>query len=191
MKNAIYEIFLNISCSLDDRYILSKIIYFENYISYKNIKQDTLIFNKIIDWKKNDKLNFKEFFESLPITDPDNDKLFDDYKDFIKYLKNNYEIEINIDEENYCKFDYFIEIINKIDSELCPKIYDYRKTFINMMNVMLNASEKIISLSNNKSKLIRNNLPTYLKNLHIHIPNWKNKELIKNIIDTASKKIYK
>lgn len=59
-----------------------------------------------------------------------------------------------------------------------------------MMNVMLNASEKIISLSNNKSKLIRNNLPTYLKNLHIYIPNWKNKELIKNIIDTASKKIY-
>lgn len=188
MKNAIYEIFLNTCCVLNDKYILTKIIYFQNHIVNKNIKQDTLIFNKILDWKKNNKFNFEEFFIGSRPINPDNDKPFDDYEDFKKYIDDNYKIKIFLDNKNYCQFEYFIEIINKIDAELCPKIYDYRKTFTNMLNIMLDASDKIITMSNDKSRLIKHNFPAYLDNLPIHIQNWKNKTLVKNIYNTISKK---
>ena len=67
--------------------------------------------------------------------------------------------------------------------------YDYRKTFTNMMNIMLDASDKIILMANEKSKLIKHNLPAYLDNLPIHIQNWKNKTLVKNIYDVIGKKL--
>lgn len=189
IKNAIYEIFKNISSVLNDKYILTKIIYFQNYVVNKNIKQDTLIFNKILDWKKNNKFNFEEFFIGTRPINPANDKPFYDYFEFAKYLDEEHKIKIFLDNDNCTQFEYFIEIINKIDSEICPKIYDYRKTFTNMMSVMLDASDKIIVMSNKKSRLIRYNLPIYLDNLHYHIPKWKNKESTKNIYDALSKKM--
>lgn len=189
MKKAIYEIFLNISCVLNNKYILTKIIYFQNHIANKNIKQDTLIFNNILDWKKNNKFNFEEFFIGSRPINPDNDKPFDDYINFKKYFEDNYRIKIMIDDNKCCKFEYFEEIINRIDYDMCPKIYDYRKTFTNMMNIMLDASDKIIFMANDKSKLIKHNLPAYLDNLPIHIQNWKNKTLVKNIYNAIGKKL--
>lgn len=188
IKKAIYEIFLNICCVLDNKYILSKIIYFEQQVENKNIKQDTLMFNKIIEWKKNDEFDFEDFFDSSGIINPDNDKPFLKINSFIEYLGNNHEIYIKFNKNYLCKFDYFIEIINVIDSNCSPKIYDYRKTFINMLSIMLDASDKIIELNNKKSNIIKYNLPLYLDNLHLHINNWKNEELQKNIYYTLDKK---
>lgn len=189
MKKAIYEIFLNISCVLNDKYILTKIIYFQNYIQNKNIKRDTLIFNKIVEWKKNNKFNFEDFFLGSRPINPENDKPFNDYEEFVEYLDNYHKIKIIIDDNNCSQFNYFTEIINKIGSDICPKIYDYRKTFTNMMNIMLDASDKIIMMSNEKSRLIKHNLPAYLDNLPIHIQNWKNKTLVKNIYNAIGKKL--
>jgi len=188
MKKAIYEIFLNICCVLNDKYILTKIIYFQNYVQNKTIKRDTSMFNQILDWKKNNKLNLEYLVEKFAMINPDNNKPLDNCKKFIKYFENNYDIKIILDNNNYCKFNYFIEIINKINDDLCPIIYDYRKTFTNMMNIMLDASDKIIIMSNEKSRLIKHNFPAYLDNLPIHIQNWKNKTLVKNIYDTIGKK---
>lgn len=190
MKNTINEIFLSICCVLNDKYILSKIIYFEDYIVNKNIKQDTMIFNKMIEWEKNNEFNFEEFFLSSQPINPDDDKPFKQ-KEFIKYLKDNYEIEIILDNNNFCHFDYFIEIINVIDIEHCPKIYDYRKTFTNMLKIIIKASDKIIELTNSKSKLIKYNLPMYLDNINLHIPKWKNNQVLKNIYNELKKKFDK
>ena len=188
IKKTIFEIFLNICCVLDDKYILAKIIYFENYIMNKNIKQDTLMFNKIIEWKKNDEFDFENFFDSSGIINPDDDKPFKKINSFIDYLKNNYEITIKFNKGYLCEFNYFIEIINVIDSNCSPKIYDYRKTFTNMLLIMLEASNKIIELNNKKSNLIKFYLPMFLDNTHLHIKNWKNEELQKNIYYTLEKK---
>lgn len=188
IKKTIYEIFLNICCVLDDKYILSKIIYFENHIINKNIKQDTMMFNKIINWKKNNEFNFEDFFDSSGIINPDNDKPFKKINSFIDYLKDNYEINIKFYKNYLCEFNYFVEIINVIDSNCSPKIYDYRKTFTNMLSIMLDASNKIIELNNKKSNLIKYYLPLYLDNLHLHIKNWKNVKLQKNIYDALENK---
>ena len=179
MKKIIYEIFLNICCILNDRYILSKIIYFEKYVINKNLKQDTLIFNKMIEWNKNDKFNFEEFFLTTGVINPNDEKVFKKYPEFIKYLKEFHEIDIILDKDNFCKFDFFEEIINIIDSDCSPKILDYRKTFTKMMKIMLDASDKILELGN-KSKRNKQNLSKYLNNLLcLHITNLKDIEITK------------
>jgi hypothetical protein len=57
-----------------------------------------------------------------------------------------------------------------------------------MLSIMLDASNKIIELNNKKSKLIKYNLPLYLDNIHLHIKNWKNEELQKNIYNVLHEK---
>lgn len=51
-----------------------------------------------------------------------------------------------------------------------------------MMNIMLDTSDIIITMSNEKSRLIKHNL-------HIHIQNWKNKTSVKNIYNAIGKKL--
>lgn len=188
IKKTIYKIFENICSVLNDKYILSKITYFEKYVKNKNIKQDTLMFNKMIEWKKNDEFDFENFFDTSCMINPDDNKPFKKIKKFIDYLKENYEITIEFNKGYLCRFNYFVEIINVIDSNCSPKIYDYRKTFTNMLSIMLDASNKIIELNNKKSKLIKYNLPLYLDNIHLHIKNWKNEELQKNIYNVLHEK---
>jgi hypothetical protein len=154
--DTIYSLIKFICTTTDDKYELSKILYYKN-IS-KNANSSYLIyeyFSRIIDFKKNKKFNLEEFYNQLKIKNYE-------FNEFVEYLEDEYELEL--DEFNNCDIIFFDKLIiynNDIKSNFLDK---YKDIYINALNMLNDASDEIIKLM----KTIRNKrfqLPIYIKNL--------------------------
>jgi hypothetical protein len=191
IKKSIYEIFLNITSILNNKYILSKILYFENYKCLSNIKSDTELFNKIINWKKDNNLDFQDFFEELTLKNPENSfKLFK-YDEFLEYIEDNYNIKIKFNNNIFCEYKYFIDIINYVDPNCSTRIRDYRKIYTKIMDILLDASDKIIQFTSNSNKS-KANIPKYINNLlSVHIQNFKDNYIIEKAYNNLINKFNK
>jgi hypothetical protein len=156
--NTIYSLIKFICASTDDKYELSKILYYKNISKKKNISYLNYgYFSKIIDYKKNKTFNIEEFYNELKI------KNFN-FNEFVEFVEEEYELEL--DNENNCDSKYFDKLIiyinnNDIKSSFLDK---YKDVYINVLNMLNDASNEIIKLM----KIIRTKrfqLPTYIKNL--------------------------
>lgn len=156
--DTIYSLIKFICASTDNKYELSKILYYKN-----NNTLTYVYFNRIINFKKNKTFNFEEFYKELmPRNNDTNDYYTID--EFIDFLEEEYGIEIEIDDSYNCKyFDKILMIINENDIN-SEAITAYRLVYINALNMLNDASDEIIKLM----KVIRTKrfqLPTYVKNL--------------------------
>jgi hypothetical protein len=162
--DTIYSLIKFICATSDDKYELSKILYYKNISKKKNISL-MQYFNKIIDYKKNKTFNFENFLKELWIKNKDTNKYYT-LDEFIYFLEEEYEIEIELDDLNNCDIKYFEKVImgineNDIDSEI---ILEYRYVYINALNMLNDASDEIIKLMKT-IRIKRFQLPTYVKNL--------------------------
>jgi hypothetical protein len=162
--DTIYSLIKFICASIDDKYELSKILYYKNISNNTNtITYD--YFSRIIDFKKNKTFNFEEFYKELI---PRNNDTNDDYTldEFIDFLEEDCKLTIEYDNSYNCDIKYFDKLIifiggNQINSFALTK---YKNTYSIALNMLNDASDEIIKLM----KIIRNKrfqLPTYIKNL--------------------------
>ncbi len=188
IKNIIYSLFIWI-CALDnDKYTLSKIIYFKNYKNTKSLKMDTELFNDIISWKKNDNVNFKIFFERLRVINPDTEEIFK-YKEFIEYIEENYNIIIDFidNSETFCKYSVIIDILVKMDNSYSRKIEAYLKIYTRTMDVLIESQDELIKWvkdSNESRKLIPKYTDNFLRN---HIQYYKCNDTLKKVYHELEK----
>jgi hypothetical protein len=162
--NTVYSLIKFICASTDDKYELSKILYSKN-ISNNTNTITYGYFSTIINYKKNNTFNIKKFYKKLMPKNNDTDENYT-FEEFIEFLEEKYESEIEMNESNMCNIKYFEYIImnineNNINSEA---ITEYKNAYINALNMLNDASDEIIKLM----KVIRTKrfqLPTYIKNL--------------------------
>jgi len=157
-KETIYSLIKFICASIDDKYELSKILY------YKNISNNTNTitygyFSRIIDFKKNKTFNLEEFYNQLKIKNYE-------FNEFVEFLEEEYEIEIELDDNNNCDIKHFDKLIIYINNNDIKSSYleQYKNTYSIALNMLNDASDEIIKLM----KIIRKKrfqLPTYVKNL--------------------------
>jgi hypothetical protein len=157
-KETIYSLIKFICATLDDKYELSKILY------YKHIgKQTNTItygfFSRIIDFKKNKTFNLEEFYNQLKIKNYE-------FNDFVEFLEEEYEMEIELDDNNNCDIKHFDKLIIYINNNDIKSSYleQYKDIYCIVLNMLNDASDEIIKLM----KIIRKKrfqLPTYVKNL--------------------------
>ena len=173
MQETIHSIITSICSLIDEPYILSKINYFNNYKNSKTLKIDTELFNQIINWKKNDLVDFEKFFNDLQPKNQLTDKFFS-INEFLEFINNEYNIDINFVNDNFlCDYKYFINVIVLVDNNCSDKIQHYLKIYTRTMDILINSQKQIISFikkTNNNKKFI----PRYLQNfLRLHIQNYK------------------
>ena len=187
MKDSIYTIFLGI-CALDNNpYILSKINYFINNNNKQTLKKETELFNNIIQWKKSNSFNLKNFFEKSIFTNPDTEEEFD-FDDFIEYLYDNYRIKIVYLNDKNCEYKYFVEIIMKINSECSDIISSYRLLYYKTMEILFDSDKEIlrwVKKSNDSKRLVPKYIDNFLLN---HIKNYKCSYTLKKVYEELIKK---
>jgi hypothetical protein len=175
IKETIYSMIQIICACSNDKYELAKILYFnENYKS-KNIKKDVEFFNKIVDIKKNNKFNFKKFFDECDAINLETEEEFTDYVEFKKYINEIYDIEIKLDKKNFCDsyiFDKIIMYINK-DISQTEIIAKYKDMYMQSIDKLFVATEKILEIIR-KQRNKRLQLPDFVKNIQkFHVNNLK------------------
>ncbi len=185
MKNTVYSIFLG-KCTLEDNpYTLSKIIYFKNYNKNnkkRSLQTDTELFNNIINWEKTDVVDFKLFFEDLRLVNQETEELFE-YDEFIEYLDDNYDIQINfLDEKQiYCNYENIIILLMKINNIYSVKIESYKLMYAKAMSVLKESQKELIfwvKESINTKRLIPKYIDSYLYN---HLINHKDPFALKKV----------
>ena len=171
IENVIYEIIKNICAVNNDKYELSKILYFNK--NYK-IKKDVMIFNKIVNYKKFGKFNFEDFYNEI---NPLSVETGDDYSqdDFIELLDEKYKINIKIDDDGNCNSNVFDEILIHSERSIIESnnLYRYKNIYLMAINTITLASDEIIKLMK-KQRDKRLQLPEFIRNFQkFHIKNLK------------------
>ena len=174
MKETIYSLFLAICALSDNPFVLSKINYFKNYYEdEKNLKKDTELFNTVIQWKKTNSFNLKNFFERSIIINPDTEDEFE-FDEFIEYLYDNYRIRIKfLDKIFNCEYKYFVDIIMNISIECSDIILSYRRIYCKTMEILFESEKEIfkwVSKSNEARRLVPKYIDNFLLN---HIKNYR------------------
>jgi hypothetical protein len=166
-EKTIYSLMKYICASTNNKYELSKVLYYMNCNSKKKANKLTIdYFNRIIDYKKSGTFNFINFFDEIKPRDINTDEYFT-VDEFIDFLDGEYDIQVELDDDNNCEFKTFTKIISKVSDESINSVHvidKYRQTYFNAIDVLNDASDEIINLINN----IRNkryHLPVYVKNL--------------------------
>lgn len=159
MINIIFDV-IKIICAINnDKYELSKLLYFKNN---KILKDEKEIFKKIIEYKKKGKFNFKSFYDELLPTDSETG---DDIsqEDFIEILKDEHKIQIKNIEQ--CPSEVFEQIIIRTSSENfeSDRLNYYKRIYLNAINALDNASNEIIKLIKEQRNK-RYCLPQFMKN---------------------------
>lgn len=177
MKNfysdTIHKILLLICASTNDNYTLSKINFFKNNISnIIKLKKQTVDFNKIITFHRNNKFNFESFLNEFIPINPDTEEEFT-MNEFIEYLKEFYKLIVCIDETGNCSYELFGNMIMLLDINISEKLIDFKKIYNEATNIMFKSQSEIITYINeinNKKK----NIPRFISNfLENHIDNVK------------------
>lgn len=184
IKKFIFDIFCFICTLTENKFILSKIIYFEDLenIDEEELETKTNIFNLIMDIKKNGKFDLKTLFTELSPYDPEDGTPYS-YKQFVKLLNSDYKIDIKYNSSSTeSDSEYFSKIILFTNTNISDTIYEYKQIYHEAINALENASEKIIQF--NKKLLEKNEcFQDYLKN-YIQF------DLVNNKSNTVLKKIY-
>lgn len=191
MKNTIHGILMCICALEDDPYSLSKINYFKNYKETRTLKTDTELFNQIISWKKSNQVQFDNLFENLLIVNLETKKQFE-FDEFLEYLESNYDIKIEFEADTKkCDYKYFKEMINCLDSNMSPKILQYRRMYTRTMDLLLDSEKQIIEhikKINETKKLI----PKFIENfMRMHIQNYKHKDTMNKAYRLLEQKVKK
>ncbi len=167
-EHTIYSLMKYICAATNNKYELSKVLYYMNCNKSKKKATKLTIdyFNRIIDYKKNGKFNFVAFFDELKPQNIDSGEDFT-IDEFIDFLDEEFDIQVELDEDNNCDFKTFTKIISKVSDESINTVHaidKYRQTYFNAVDVLNDASDEIIKLM----QVIRNkryHLPVYVKNL--------------------------
>lgn len=184
IKNAVYSIFLG-KCTLEDNpYTLSKIIYFKNYNQNnkkRSLQTDTDMFNNIISWEQTDSVDLKLFFDDCGLINPESEELFE-YNEFIEYLVENYDLEINFLDKgkNKCNNNTMINFLMTINN-YSDKIKYYKLMYARAMCVLKESQKELIfwiKESINTKRLIPKYIDSYLYN---HLINHKDPFALKKV----------
>ena len=163
-----------ICTSSNDAYTLAKINFFKNNkLNPKKLKAQTEAFNKILKYHKDKVFNFEDFYKELRPTNPDTDELFE-LDEFINFLEEEYDIDVDIDNDENCKYDIFAAIVVNLDINRSRKLANYKKIYIEAMNILFHSSAELIIYikkfgmkKTNLSEFIRSFLTNHLKNYKI------------------------
>lgn len=187
MKETIYNIMISICAVEDNPYTLSKINFFNNYKNIRSLKTDTVIFNNIMKWKKENSVNLYEFFKESQITNLETNKKFK-FDEFIEYLEEK-ELVINfIDDKYNCEYNYITDIIMIIDTDCSQKIYSYRKIYIRSMEILFESQKQIIKYIKQMNKY-KKLIPQYIDSfLRVHIQNYRYTDTQNKVISNLQHK---
>ncbi len=172
MENSIHKLLLLICVSNNNYYTIAKINFFRNDKNNKYIARDTKMFNFLIEFKKSNENDFLKIFKILAPKDPETEEPFE-IDDFIEYLNENHDIEI---EDNICSYDQLETIIFDLNSDISDKLGQLKNMFRKSMKILFSASEELINfakLNNIKKK----NLPKYISQfVTIHGENYNDED---------------
>lgn len=153
---------IKIICAINnDKYELSKLLYLKNN---KASDDEKITFNKIIEYKKKGKFNFKKFYEEIMPTDSETGDIISQ-EDFIEILKDD-KYKIKVANIKHCPTEVFEQIIIRMDSESDSfeiDINKYKRIYFNAINALDNASNEIIKLIKEQRNK-RYCLPQFMKN---------------------------
>jgi hypothetical protein len=170
MINTLYSIIELICASMNDPYELSKILHFNKNYKSKSYNKNISYFNKIIQIKKTDEVDFKSFYNDIkPINPETNDELSEE--EFIEYIEEKYDIII--ENHNATLFETLIMNLNN-DISQSDILHSYKDIYLRAMNTLFSASQKIIDIMAKQRKK-RLSLPEFIKNIQkFHKDNLKN-----------------
>jgi hypothetical protein len=191
MRETIYNIMITICTIEDDPYILSKINFFNNYKNIRSLKSDTVKFNNIMKWKRENIFNFKKIFEIFVISNPDTGLEYE-FEEFIKHIDEKFKININfLDDKSNCEYKYFVDLIVQVDASYSSNILTYRKIYTRTMDVLIDSQKQMIKWikqMNNSRKLIPQYLDSFLR---VHIQNYRYTDTQFKALNTLQNKLKK
>lgn len=186
IKNFIIEMFCICCTILDNKNILSKIIYFESLTEIENdeLENKTNIFNYIMEIKNEQKFDLKQLFLRLLPYDNDGNNL--KFKDFKKILISEYKIDLKNNPKNLYDWKYFSQIIMFLNVDISDNILEYTQIYLDFQNALDLSSDKIIQFNKrifNKTELINRYLKNYVE---YDLINNKDISLLRNIYTKLS-----
>jgi hypothetical protein len=122
MIDTIYRIIELICACTENKFELSKILYFNKNYKKNSINKDIMDFNNIIDIKKNKNFNLKKLYDELQPINPDTGDDFD-FKEFIEYIEENY----NDDGDDKKEFNF-----NNVDNIYASEIFEKLILYLNI-----------------------------------------------------------
>jgi hypothetical protein len=185
MKEIVYNIILLICCITDDKFTLSKILFFEDYKgNQKSLKTDTDILNYILDCHKNDRFNINNFFTKVNPTNLQGEKYsIEEFIEFIEDTFENSEIEL----ENYEYYGNYKLLENLIlhlheDQSKSRNIGVYKNIYKKAFEIMINAADKINKINKDKNENYKKYLADYIKDVvKFHLPSLHPKYIDHNV----------
>ena len=164
MKKTLYGIIQVICAATNDKYKLSKMLYYNVNSKNRNILNYMRSLDYILGVKKNETFDFKEFYDKIMPHDIKTGKKITQKK-FIDMIEEKYDIELNLDKNGKCKSNIFDKLIinldsNSIDSELLNIL---KNVYIVAINGLDQASNEIIKLMK-KQRDKRLQLPQFIRN---------------------------
>lgn len=175
--DAIYRIIELICVCTNNKYDLSKILYF-----HKNNRDKTILlkeykyFEKMLEIIKNEKFDLKKLYDEIQPINPDTGDDFN-FKEFIKFIEENYNEDNKFNFNNVNNI-YPSEIFEKLILYLNSDISDerlkrYKHIYIKAVNTLFIASTRILEIIKEQRKK-RLQLPDFVKNIQkFHINNLK------------------
>jgi hypothetical protein len=192
IKNIILDMFCVICTILNNKFILSKIIYFQNYshLEKQILDNKTKKFNYIQEISNSTNFDLKKLY--LELLPHDSEGELYSYSQFIKLLIDEYDIELGSDKKQTI-FDskYFSIIIICLDSNISDDILEYKKIYSEAVCALDKASEKIIYFTNKQFDKTHNQ-KKYLENyLEYDLEKSNNIRLLKKISTNLKNKLKK
>jgi hypothetical protein len=179
---------LIIMCSLNnDEFKLAEILFIKSNKNLSDLKEQLEIYKKIIYGKKNNFVNFSEFYEELMPVDPDTGADME-YEEFIKYIQDNIfnGEKLNFSNDNLLYWDDFDLVLLCLDKNISKIIINYKKIYIQAMNTLNTALKTIIELVQQINKT-KKYIPQYIiQLLSVDIINFADKELLNDIHEKLS-----
>ena len=176
MIDAIYRIIELICVCTNNKYDLSKILYF-----HKNNRDKTILlkeykyFEKMLEIIKNEKFDLKKLYDEIQPINPDTGDDFN-FKEFIEFIEENYneDNKFNFNNvNNIYSSDIFEQIILYLDINVCCNdvLNRYKQIYMSTIKKLFVASNRIIKILENQRKK-RLQLPDFVKNItKFHIDN--------------------
>ena len=182
------ERLLIILCSLnDDEFKLAEILFISANRNLSNLQEQLEIYKKIIYGRKNNYINFGEFFEEIIPVNPETGTDLQ-YDEFIKYIEDNIfggnKLNFNNDGLISISWDDFEQIIINLDNNISRIIKNYKEVYKQAINTLFLALKKIIELIQQINKT-KKYIPQYITMLlSKDIVNFANKELLNDIYNS-------
>ena len=136
---------------LNDKYSLAKIIYHKTTQITKITKKESEHLSRILHYMKEGQFDFELFYNKLDYVDKKG-KIMSMEK-FIGYLEENFDLKIIFEPgTTLCDTKYFGQIINVLDINSSNIILLYRKLYTRSLNLLVEASDEIIRLTNKNNQ---------------------------------------